>query len=125
MDAKREDRTPWPEIGRFAAFLAAAAVLYAAFLAFVSFDQMLGWLNALFSTLLSVFFALVVGLALFRFQTRETDRKKMEELAVLLGAELGELKGALESSRTDVPEGVLRDRSLTASQEIRLSKPRH
>jgi len=28
--------------------------------------------------MLSVFFALVVGLALFRYQTKETDRKKRE-----------------------------------------------
>lgn len=122
MDGKDGDRALWPEMGRLAAILAVAVVLYAVGLAFVSFDQLLGLLNTLLSTLLSVFSALVVGLALFRYQTRETDRKKREELAVLLEAELGQLKRTFEKSRTVVPDEVLEDGPPhAASHEIRLS----
>jgi hypothetical protein len=68
-----------------------------------------------------VFSALVIGLALFRYQHRETDRKKREELAALLQTELEELRWSLLASRTSVPEEVWDDLIPSASREIRLS----
>jgi Tfp pilus assembly protein PilN len=54
--------------------------------------RLLNWINTLFATLLSVFAALVIGLVLFRHQSRETDRKKKDELTRLLRSELLEVK---------------------------------
>lgn len=73
------------------------------------------------STVLSVFFVFVIGLAHFRYQTKETDRKKREGLAALLETELGELRRGLLGSRTFVPDEVLEDLRPSASHEIRLS----
>jgi len=101
--------------------ISVAVALYTIVVALASFDQLLGWLNTLLSTVLSVFSALVVGLALFRYQTRETDRKKREGLAALLEAELGEFRRALLGSRTVVPDELLEDRPPYASHAIRLS----
>lgn len=116
-----KDSAPWREIVRTAAMLAVAVAVYTVGVALASFDQLLGWLNTLISTMLSVFSALVVGLALFRYQTEETDRKKRDELAVLLEAELGELKRAFLGSRTVVPDEILEGRRPSASHDVRLS----
>jgi len=97
-----------------------ALVLYTVGVALASPDQMFGWLNTLMATALSVFFALVVGLVLFRFQTKETDGKKREGLAALLEAELAELEREFMNSRTTVPEGILEDQGSSAFHEIRL-----
>jgi hypothetical protein len=111
----------WPEIGRVAAVLSVAVAFYTAGVALASLDQLLGWLNTLLATMLSVFCALVIGLALFWYQTRETDRKKREDLAALLETELGELRRTLLGSRTFVPDEVLEDLRPSTSHEIRLS----
>lgn len=74
--SKGEDSAVWHEIGRTAAVISVVVALYTVGVALASLDQLLGWLNTLFSTILSVFSALVIGLALFRYQIRETDRKK-------------------------------------------------
>jgi hypothetical protein len=116
-----KDLAPWREIGRGAAMISVAVAFYTVGVALASPDQLLGWLNTLISTVLSVFFALVVGLALFRYQTKETDRKKREDLTALLETELGELRRGLLELRTIVPAEVLEDRLPCASQEIRLS----
>lgn len=116
-----KDLAPWREIVRTAAMLAVAVAVYTVGVALASFDQLLGWLNTLISTMLSVFSALVVGLALFRYQTEETDRKKRDELVALLEAELGELKRAFLGSRTVVPDEILEDRRPSASYDVRLS----
>jgi len=101
--------------------LCVALALYTVGVALASLDQLLGWLNTLMATVLSVFSAVVVGLIPFRFRTREIDRKKREELAVLLEAELAELERGLLDSRTVVPEEILEDRCPSAFHEIRLS----
>jgi hypothetical protein len=99
-----------------------ALVLYTAGVALASLDQLLGWLNTLMmATVLSVFSALVVGLVLLRFQTKETDGKKREELAALLEAEIAALEREFMDSRTTVPDGILEDRRSSAFHEIRLS----
>jgi hypothetical protein len=98
-----------------------ALVLYTAGVALASLDQLLGWLNTLMATVLSVFSALVVGLVLLRFQTKETDGKKQEELAALLEAEIAALEREFMDSRTTVPDGILEDRRSSAFHEIRLS----
>lgn len=82
---------------------------------------MFDWLNTLVATVLSVFSALVVGLVLFRFQTKEADAKKREELAALLEVELAELEREFMASRTVVPDGILEDLRSSAFHEIRLS----
>jgi hypothetical protein len=79
-----EDSALWSEIGRYAGVLSVAVALYTLGVALASLDQLLAWLDTLFSTILSVFSALVIGLTLFRYQTRETDRKKREDLALYL-----------------------------------------
>jgi hypothetical protein len=99
-----------------------ALVLYTAGVALASLDQLLGWLNTLMmATVLSVFSALVVGLVLLRFQTKETDGKKREELAALLEAEIAALEREFMDSQTTVPDGILEDRRSSAFHEIRLS----
>ena len=57
----------------------------------------------------------------FRYQIRETDRKKREGLAALLETELGELRWALLGSRTFVPDQALEDLRPSASRQIHLS----
>ncbi len=118
---KGEDPALWSEIGRYAAVFSVAVALYTVGVALASLDQLLAWLDTLFSTTLSVFFAIVIGLALFRYQTRETDRKKREDLALLLENELGDLRRSFLASRTSVPEEVLDDPIPSALHEIRLS----
>jgi ABC-type uncharacterized transport system permease subunit len=54
--------------------LCVALALYTVGVALASLDQLLGWLNTLMATVLSVFSAVVVGLIPFRFRTREIDR---------------------------------------------------
>lgn len=117
---KGRDPVPWKDMGRFASVLGVALALYTVGVALASSDQLLGWLNTLMATVLSVFSALVVGLVLFRFQTKETDGKKREELAALLEAELTEFRGKLLESRTVVPDEILEDRCPSAFHEIRL-----
>jgi len=75
----------------------------------------------LLSTILSVFSALVIGLVLFRYQTRETNRNKREDLAALLETELRELRRGLLGSRTFMPGEALKERRPSAFHEIRLS----
>jgi hypothetical protein len=116
-----EDSALWSEIGRYAAWLLVGVALYTFGVALLSLDQLLAWLDTLFSAILSVFSALAIGLALFRYQHRETDRKKREELAALLETELEELRWSLLASRTSVPEEVWDDLIPSASHEIRLS----
>ncbi len=119
---KYRDPVPWRDIGRLAAALCVALVLYTVGVALASPDQLFGWLNTLMATVLSVFSALVVGLVLFRFQTKETDGKKREGLASLLETELAELEREFMDSRTTVPEGLLEeDLRSSAFHEIRLS----
>jgi hypothetical protein len=118
---KDKDLAPWREMGRAAVIISVAVAFYTVAVALASPDQLLGWLNTLISTVLSVFFALVVGLALFRYQTKETDRKKREDLTALLETELGKLCRSFLGSRTVVPDEVLEDRLPCASHEIRLS----
>ncbi len=118
---KYRDPVTWRDIGRLVAALCVALVLYTVVVALASPDQLFGWLNTLMATVLSVFSALVVGLVLFRFQTKETDGKKREGLASLLEAELAELEREFMVSRTTVPEGLLEDLRSSAFHEIRLS----
>lgn len=121
MNGKGKALVLWREIGRTTVMITVVLIVYTGGVALASFDQLLGWLNTLMSTALSVFFALVVGLALFSYQTNETDRKKREALAALLETELKELCRALLSSRTAVPDKVLEDHPPSASHEIKLS----
>jgi high-affinity Fe2+/Pb2+ permease len=59
----------WPHAGWAALALSILALAYALYLwFFASSAEFYGWVSTLFSTLLSVFFALVVGLALFEHQ---------------------------------------------------------
>lgn len=115
------DQLPWRYISCAAVMIAVAVAVYTIGFAFASFDQFLEWLNTLISTMLSVFSALVVGLVLYRVQTREADCKRRDELAGLLETELGELESRLLDSRTVVPEEVLEDQIPSASHNIRLS----
>jgi uncharacterized membrane protein YraQ (UPF0718 family) len=118
---KGKDSALWRGIDRAAAVLSVLVVLYTVGVALASLAQVLGWLTTLLSTMLSVFCAFVVGLALFRYQTRETDRKKREDLAALLATELGGLRHGLLDSRTFVPDAGLEHLPSFASHEIRLS----
>src|SRR5215218_8806235 len=107
---KYRNPVPWRYIGRLAAVFCLALVFYTVGVALASPDQLFGWLNTLMATVLSVFSALVVGLVLFRFQTKEAASKKREELAALLEAELVELEREFKDSRTVVPDSILEDR---------------
>src|SRR5919112_5660137 len=98
--AKQEDSALWREIGRTAKIMAGVVAVYTIAVALASPEQLLGWFNTLLSTVLSVFSALVIGLALFRYQTKQTDHKKREEIGILLESELEELRRSLVSSRT-------------------------
>src|SRR5215207_4187466 len=118
---KGKDSALWSEISWAAAVLSVLVVLYTVGIALASLNQLFGWLNTLLATMLSVVCALVIGLALFRYQTRETDRKKREGLAALLETELREFRRGLLSSRTFVPDEALEDLPPSASHEIRLS----
>jgi len=123
---KYRNPVPWRYIGGLAAVFCLAVfclalVFYTVGVALASPDQLFGWLNTLMATVLSVFSALVVGLVLFRFQTKEADLKKREELAALLEAELAELEREFKDSRTTVPDGILEDERSSAFHEIRLS----
>jgi hypothetical protein len=60
---KGKDTAIWSEIGWAAAVLSALVVLYTIGIALASLDQLFGWLNTLLATMLSVFCALVIGLA--------------------------------------------------------------
>src|SRR5919112_1959699 len=97
---KGEDSSLWRVIAWAGAIISVAVAFYTAGVALASLDQLLGWLNTLLSTVLSVFSALVIGLALFRYQTKQTDHKKREEIVILLESELEELRRSLVSSRT-------------------------
>lgn len=101
--------------------LAVAVVLYTLGVALSGLDNLLGWLNTLWSALLSVFAALVVGLTLFRHQSRETDRKKREDLSVLLHAELGEFRHSISSLRTTVPDHLLDENLPLMSGNIKIA----
>jgi hypothetical protein len=68
-----------------------AVAVYTLVVALAPGASLWDWLNTLFATVLSVAAALVVGLALFEYQTGETDRRQKEELVRLLEAELGEI----------------------------------
>jgi hypothetical protein len=118
---KYRDPVPWRDIGRLATVLGVALIVYTVAVALASPDQLFDWLNTLVATVLSVFSALVVGLVLFRFQTKEADAKKREELAALLEVELAELEREFMASRTVVPDGILEDLRSSAFHEIRLS----
>lgn len=104
---KYRDPVPWRDIGRLATVLGVALIVYTVAVALSSPDQLFDWLNTLVATVLSVFSALVVGLVLFRFQTKEADAKKREELAALLEVELAELEREFMASRTVVPDGTV------------------
>jgi len=110
----------WRVIAWAGALISVAVAFYTVGVALASLDQLLGWLNTLLSTVLSVFSALVIGLALFRYQIMETDRKKREELGALLETELEELRRAFLGSRTFVPNEALEDLRPSVSHEIRL-----
>jgi hypothetical protein len=118
---KGEDSALWSEIGRYAAVFSVAVALYTVGVALASLEQLLAWLDTLFSNVLSVFSALVIGPVLFRYETRETDRKKREDLTLLLERELGDLRRSFLASRTSVPEKVLDDPIPSALHEIGLS----
>jgi hypothetical protein len=118
---KCENSALWRMIACAGAIISVAVAIYTVGLALASLDQLLGWLNTLLSTVISVFSALVIGLALFRYQIMETDRKKREELGALLETELEQLRRAFLGSRTFVPNNALEDLRPTVSHEIRLS----
>jgi hypothetical protein len=65
--SKGKDTAIWSEIGRAEAVNSVAVGVYTIGVAFASLDQLLGWLNTLLATMLSVFCVLVIGLALFRY----------------------------------------------------------
>ena len=65
--SKGKDTAIWSEIGRAEAVISVAVGVYTIGVAFASLDQLLGWLNTLLATMLSVFCVLVIGLALFRY----------------------------------------------------------
>ena len=96
-------------------------IVYTIGVALTSPEQLLGWLNTLLSSVLSVFSALVIGLALFRYQTKQTDHKKREEIGILLESELEELRRSIVSSRTHVPDEALEDARSSTYQTINLS----
>jgi hypothetical protein len=118
---KGDDSALWRVIAWAAAIISVAVAFYTAGVALASLDQLLGWLNTLLSTVLSVFSALVIGLALFWYQIMETDRKKREELGALLETGLVEFRRAFLGSRTFVPNEALEDLRPSISHEIRLS----
>ena len=93
----------WRDVGRLAALLGVVVLAYTGAVRLFSPDDLFGWLSTLLSTVLSVFSALVVGLALFRYQTRQADRKKTADLAGLLETELSEVMEDLVTRRTRVP----------------------
>jgi hypothetical protein len=118
---KGKDSALWRVIAWAGAMISVVVAFYTVGVSLASLDQLLGWLNTLLSSVLSVFSALVIGLALFRYQTRETDRKKREELGTLLETELEELRRAFLDSRTFVPNEALEDLRPSVTHEIRLS----
>ena len=69
--AKQKDSALWREIGRTAKIMAGVVAVYTIAVALASPEQLLGWFNTLLSTVLSVFSALVIGLALFHLPNNE------------------------------------------------------
>lgn len=60
------------------------------------------WLNTLVSTTVSVTFAGLIGLTLYRYQVRNNDRKRREELRTLLLTELGETARVMEEHPSSI-----------------------
>lgn len=92
----------WRDIGRFALYILGVVIIYTIAVATLWPDEIVGWLNTLISTVASVFSALAIGLLLYRYQSRENDRKKYEELKTLLKTELGEIAKVIEENRTTI-----------------------
>lgn len=89
-------------IGWLVAAVILGVLLYTSILALFSPQNLIGWLNTLIATVVSVFSALIIGILLYRYQTRENDRKKREELRELLIAELKETARLVEEHRTTI-----------------------
>lgn len=60
------------------------------------------WLNTLVATTVSVIFAGVIGLTLYRYQVRNNDRKRREELRTLLLTELDETAKVMEEHPSSI-----------------------
>lgn len=107
MASRRPDPELWRDIRWLS--LAVGMVLFGyTVLVYISPDgDLFDWFNTLISTAASVIFALVIGLILFHYQTREADRAKKEQLVELLRIELDEVRRVIENSQTVVPDEAL------------------
>lgn len=96
------DPNLWEDLGRLCIFTLGVMVFGTIYFTVLFPGQLTNWLNNLIPTLLTVSFALATGLFLYRYQTRETDRKKYKELSILLRAELSEIRNTIEEHRTEI-----------------------
>lgn len=92
----------WRDVGRFALYILGVVIVYTILVAIFSPDELVGWISTLISTIASVFSALAIGLLLYRYQSRENDRKKYGELSALLKTELGEIAKVIEENQTTI-----------------------
>lgn len=120
VNERRTDSGLWRDIEKLAALIAVATAAYTLYIWLSSPEEFIGWLNTLFSTLVSVFFALVVGLLLFQYQTKRNSLAKKADLTNLLRADLGDVRRMIEVSRTIVSDEALEttETSFTAHKVV-------
>jgi len=112
----------WRYIRQISLAIGVVLIAYTLVVATSPEGDLLGWFNTLISTAASVIFALIIGLILFHYQATETDRKRKADLAELLKAELGAVRGLIENSRTVVPDEALETTETSfRSHEMRVS----
>lgn len=75
-------------------------VLYSIVVYYCKSDKFWDWFNTLIATFLSVFLAFMVGLSLFSYQTKETDKKRKQQLYTLLTNEISSNSDCLNSKNS-------------------------
>lgn len=73
------------------------AVLYSLIVHHRAPDEVWGWLHTLVATVVSVVFAVAIGVALFNHQTKVTDRARTRQLRASLSAEISDIIRELDS----------------------------
>ncbi len=98
----------WRDIRDIVVAVAVLMLIYSVGIFYFFRGEFIGWLNTLFATLISVVFALVVGLILYHYQDRRADQGKKESLSRLLKAELTEVRNLIQNEKTVVPDDALK-----------------
>lgn len=109
----------------FAGVLLAAFVIFTLVIVEVSNtdQQLLSGLTTFFSTLLSICAALIIGRYLYRYQVRQSDKKRREELEELIRQELRGMLSTLQDLETIGHDGTREDveSSVRSQRQVYLS----